>query len=128
MHGQLGHIHQLGRKSTYLPAYVSIQLHATATCMRNSAGQAILCILWVPKFHYRYHKIPQLVHIQSQMNPLYAPLPPCYCFNLSLMSSSHLDPNLQSGSHRYMYSNSRQLCRLVIKWFNFETDLFPSDS
>jgi hypothetical protein len=112
---------------TYLPMYLSIQLHVAATCMRNSAGRAILRILWVPKFHYRDHKIRPLFLTQSQINPLHAL--PCYCFNLSLIPSSQLDPNLQSCSHRYTYCNSRQPCRrLAIKWFNCEADLFTSHS
>lgn len=123
MHVQLEHIHPFGRKSTYLPMYLSIhpsiQLHVAA---------AIVRILWVPKLHYRDHKIPPLVLIQSQMSLLHAPPPPCYCCNLSLISPSHLDPNLHSGPHRCMPSSSRQFSCLVIKWFNFEADLFTSGS
>ena len=102
-------VHPIIHPSIHPPIHPSIQLHVAATCIRNSPGQAILRILWVPKFHYRDHKIPPLVHIQRQMNPLHAP-PPCYCSNLSLISSSHLNPNLPSGSHRYTHSKSRQLC------------------
>jgi len=37
-----------------------------------SAGKEIYCLLWNPKFFYRFHKIPQLDSILNQTKPVHS--------------------------------------------------------
>jgi len=55
----------------------------------HSPNQDILRLLWNPKLHYRVHKSPPLVRIQSQMHPIHT---------LPSLLSSHLLLGLPNGS------------------------------
>ena len=64
---------------------------------RFSASQEISHIFWNPKVHYRIHKCPPTVPIQSQLDPVHKP--PSYpsFWRSILILSSHLRLGLPSG-------------------------------
>ena len=57
---------------TYLLAY-SMEQSPSWEANRFVASQEIPRILWNPKFHYRIHKCPPPVSIQSQLDPVCTP-------------------------------------------------------
>ena len=61
---------------------------------RFSASQEIPRILWNPKFHYRIHKYPPPVHIQSQLDTTHTPHSTSWRYTSIL--SSHLRLGLPS--------------------------------
>ena len=63
---------------------------------RFSVSQEIPRILWKPEVHYRIHKYPPPVPIQSQLDPVHAPPHPISWRSI-LILSSHLRLGIPSG-------------------------------
>jgi hypothetical protein len=65
-------------------------------------------LLWEPQIvHYHFHKIPSLVHIMSQINPLH--IIPAYFFKIHLIS-------LYSYTHIFIHHSSVALQPFVGSW------------
>jgi hypothetical protein len=71
-----------------------MQLSPSWKAASCAAIQELPSNLWNPKVHYRVHKSPPLVHIQSQIDPVH--ITPSYLRSI-LILSTHLCLGLLSG-------------------------------
>jgi hypothetical protein len=53
----------------------SMKQNPSSECKSSLANGKISRVLWNPKIHYRFHKIPSPVSIQSQKNLLHDSIP-----------------------------------------------------
>jgi hypothetical protein len=72
-----------------------MELSPSSEAARCTAIEELSGILWNPKAHCRVHKSPSLVHILSQINPVYTT--PSYLSKVHFNIVHHLRFGLPSG-------------------------------
>jgi len=86
----------------------SIQQSPSGEANSSSGSQEIPRNFWNQKFYYLVHKIPSLVPILSQINPVH--VPHSIFLKLILLSSSHLRIGLPSGFIPSGFPHQNSVC------------------